>query len=128
MLNKFVSLLLVLGVSGIAGINPVYADFQDERQTRATVKIKQKIKERGIGENARVEVILQDGAKLKGYISEAGEDSFVITAANNGASTRLTYSQVKQVKGGGRSTGAKILIGLGIAAGASLILSLIVDD
>lgn len=128
MLRKLVSLTLALVMSGIAGANPIYADSQDERNARATAKIRQRIKQRGIRENVRVEVILQDGTKLKGHISEAGEDSFVIVVATSGVPTRVTYSEVKQVKGKGLSRGAKVLMWLGITAGVLLLISLIVDD
>jgi hypothetical protein len=126
MLKKLVSLTLALVMSGIVGVNPVYASSQDESRARATAKVKQKIRERGVGENARIEVILLDGTKLKGYVSEAGEDSFVV--ANSGAPIRVAYSQVKQVKGKGLSTGGKVLMWLGITAGVLLLIDLIVDD
>ena len=126
MLNKLVSLTLALAVSGIAGVNPVYAGSQDERRARAIAKVKQRIMERGVGENARVEVVLLDGTKLKGYISEAGEDSFVV--ASSGAPIRVVYSQVRRVKGKGLSTGGKVLMWLGITAGVLLLIDLIVDD
>ena len=126
MLTKLVSLTLALVISGIANVSHVRASSQDERQARSTAKVKQRIGERGIGENARIEVTLLDGSKLKGYISEAGEDSFVVTSS--GAPTRVAYSQVKQVKGRGLSTGGKVLMWLGITAGVLLLIDLIVDD
>ena len=126
MLNKLLSLTLGLVMGGSVGVNPVYAGSQDERQARATAKVKQRIKERGVGENARVEVVLLDGTKLKGHISEVGEDSFVV--ANGGAPVRVTYSQVRRVKGRGLSTGGKVLMWLGVTAGVLLLIDLIVDD
>jgi hypothetical protein len=127
MLNKLVSLALTLLVmSSSAGINLVHASSQ-ERPASATAKIKQRIIKRGVGEKARIEVTLLDGTKLKGYISEAGEDSFVVVT-NSNATIRTTYSQVKQVKGTGLSTGKKVLMWLGIAAGVLLLLDLIIDD
>ena len=128
MLSKFVSLIVAFSLSGIVGAEISYAHSQTEARVRATAKVKQRIQKRGVGESARVEVVLQGGAKLKGYISEAGEDSFVIVAADSGAPTRLSYAEVKQVRGSGRSIGSKFLIGLGIAAGVYLILGLIIDE
>ena len=126
MLNKLVSLTLALVIGGSVAVNPAYASSQEEGRARATAKVKQRIKERGVGENARVEVVLLDGTKLKGYISEAGEDSFVV--ANGGAPVRVAYSQVRRVKGKGLSTGGKVLMWLGITAGVLLLIDLIVDD
>lgn len=128
MQNKFVSLLLAFWLSGVVGIQNTYANYQTEAQVRATAKMKEKIQKRGVGKSSRVVVVLRDGAKLKGHISEAGDDTFMIVAANSCAQTRLAYSEVKQVKsGGGLSTGSKFLIGLGIAAGALVILSITMD-
>lgn len=127
MLSKLVSLTLAFSLGGIAGAQITYARSQTEAQARADAKVKQRIQKRGVGESARVEVVMQDGAKLKGYISEAGEESFVIVAANGGAPTRLSYSEVKQVKGRGRSKGSKFLIGLGIAGGVYLFLGILMD-
>ena len=126
MLNKLVSLPLALAMSGIVGVNSVYAGSQDEKRASATAKVKQRIMERGVGEKARIEVVLLDGTKLKGYISEAGEDSFVV--ASSGAPNRVMYSQVKHVKGKGLSRVGKVLMWLGITAGVLLLIDLIVDD
>ncbi|MDQ5846081.1 MAG: hypothetical protein M3539_12400 [Acidobacteriota bacterium] len=71
----------------------------------------------------RVTVKLNDGAKLKGYISAAGEDSFTLTDSKTGQTRTLAYSDVAQVKKpGGFSLAAKIGIGLGIAVGVLAIL------
>jgi hypothetical protein len=82
-------------------------------------KVKADVARRGTGEKARVKVKLQDGSNLKGYISQAGDDSFTLTDSKTGQATTLAYRDVAQVKKpGGLSMGAKIGIGLGIAVGA----------
>ena len=43
-----------------------------------TVKVKTDVAARGTGKNKRVEVKKKDGTKLKGYVSQAGEDSFTL--------------------------------------------------
>jgi len=55
-----------------------------------------------------------DGAKVKGYPSQAGADSFTVTDSRSAQSTTTAYSDVTEVKGAGLSKGAKIGIGLGI--------------
>jgi len=127
MQNKFVSLLLAFSLSGVVGVQITHANIQTEAQVRATAKVKERIQKRGVGKSSRVVVVLRDGAKLKGHISEAGDDSFVLVAANGGALTRLSYAEVKEVKSGGLSTGSKVLIGLGIAAGGLVILGAMMD-
>jgi hypothetical protein len=51
-----------------------------------------------IGIDERVEVKLNDGTKLKGQINEIGEDYVVVADNKTGNVTRLTFTQVKQVK------------------------------
>jgi hypothetical protein len=78
----------------------------------------------GVGEKARVEVRLRDNTKLKGYVSEAGADSFTVRDSKTGAARSVAYADVTEVKrrGGGLSTTTKALIWGGIAAGAVITL------
>nr|MBA3320024.1 hypothetical protein [Pyrinomonadaceae bacterium] len=85
-------------------------------------EIKARVIKRGTGERARVNVKLMDGTKLKGYISEAGEESFVLTDAKTKQTTKLAYTEVKEVKGRGLSRAAKIGIGVGIGVGAAAVV------
>lgn len=92
---------------------------------RRAEKVKAGVRKLGAGESARVNLKLRDGARLKGYVREAGEDSFVVVDRKTGAATTVSYEQVSQVKGDGLSTGAKIGIGFGIAAAVLGTLALI---
>ena len=76
--------------------------------------MKKGISKLGTGAEARIEVKLRDKTKLKGYVGEAGEDSFVVVDEKTGAASTVTYSQVKQVKGNNLSQGAEIAIGVGV--------------
>ena len=87
-------------------------------------KVRESVRRLGTGETARVEVRLRDKTKLKGYIDEAGENSFVVVDAS-GASHTVLYPQVKKVKGNNLSTGARIAIGVAIVA-AILTLAVLV--
>ena len=106
-------LLLLLAV----GFSPVRA--QTAKDTQAHAKVRAKVKEPGVGEKARVEVKLRDNTKWKGYISSAGEDSFSVVDSKSGASQRVAYAEVTDLKkaGGGLSTKTWIIIGA-VAAGA----------
>ena len=87
-------------------------------QTRVA-KIKSNVAKRGIGEKARVTVKLTDGSRLKGYISQSGEDSFILSDSKTGQTRTLSYIDVAEVKKpGGLSLAAKLGIGAGIAVGA----------
>ena len=76
--------------------------------------MKEGISKLGTGPEARVEVKLRDKTKLKGYVSEAGENSFVVVDEKTGATSTVTYPQVKQVKGNNLSTAAEIALGVGV--------------
>jgi hypothetical protein len=114
MFKKVLCLVLVGFLLGVAGVRPAYAGAREEKETRLAEKVKKGISKLGTGAAARVEVKLRDKTKLKGYVSEAGEDSFVIVDEKTSAISRVPYSQVQQVKGNNLSTAAKIAIGVGI--------------
>ena len=88
----------------------------------ATQKTRAKVMQIGTGSNAKVEVKLNDGVKLKGYISAASNDSFTVNDAKTGSSQDVKYSEVAQVKksGGGLSTRGWIIIA-GAATAATIV-------
>lgn len=116
MFRKLVTLLLVALVINLAGVKLAYADSKEEKQARFAEKVKANVLKLGTGESARVKVKLRDQAKLEGYISDAGAEAFTITNRKTGVATTVAYPQVKSVQGNNLSTGAKIAIGVGIAA------------
>ena len=116
MFRKLVTFLLVAAVINLAGVRLAYADSKEEKQARFTEKVKANVLKLGTGESARVKVKLRDQAKLEGYISDAGAETFTITNRKTGVVTTVAYPQVKSVQGNNLSTGAKIAIGVGIAA------------
>ena len=89
---------------------------RDADAARARLKVDQV----GVGSNARVEVKLLDGTKLKGYISDREQDSFTVTDRKTGASSVVRYVEVSEVKksGGGMSTKSWLVIGSAIAGAA----------
>ena len=114
MFKKVLSLLLVGFLLTVAGLRLAYAGSKEEKATRFAEKVKEGISKLGTGAEARIEVKLRDKTKLKGYVSEAGEDSFVIVDEKTNAISRVPYSQVKQVKGHNLSTAAEIALGIGV--------------
>jgi 6-phosphogluconate dehydrogenase len=89
-------------------------------------KIKANVTKRGIGEKSRVNVKMRNGTKMKGFISQAGEDSFTLTDSKTKQASTLSYSDVAQVKGTGLSTTSKILIGVGIGVAVTGVVLAIV--
>lgn len=114
MFKKVLSLVLVVFLLSVPGVGLAYADSKGEKETRFAEKVKEGIRKLGTGAETRIEVKLRDKTKLKGYVTEAGEDSFVIVDEKTSATSRVTYLQVKQVKGSNLSTAAEIAIGVGV--------------
>lgn len=130
MFKKLFSLLLVVLLINLAGMRLAYADSKEEKQARFAEKVKASVMKLGTGEAARVKVKLRDQTKLEGYISTADGEGFTVTNPKTGMATAVAYSQVKSVKGNNLSTGAKIAIGVGIAAAVILLIfwKVVVDD
>ncbi|HET6854971.1 MAG TPA: hypothetical protein VFH46_21900 [Pyrinomonadaceae bacterium] len=122
MLRKLFALLLVAFMINLAGVRLAYAESKEEKQARFAEKVKANVLKLGTGESTRVKVKLRDQAKLEGYISDAGAETFVVTNRKTGVATAVAYAQVKSVQGNNLSTGAKIAIGVGIAAAVIFII------
>ena len=116
MFRKLVTLLLVALMLNLAGVRLAYANSKEEKEARFAEKIKANVFKLGTGESTRVKVKLRDKTKLEGYISDAGAETFTVTNRLTGVATTVAYQQVKSVQGNNLSTGAKIAIGVGIAA------------
>jgi len=114
MFERVLCLVLVGFLLNVAGVRPAYAGSKEEKETRLAEKVKEGISKIGTGAAAHVEVKLRDKTKLKGYVSEANEDSFVTVDEKTNATSTVAYSQVQQVKGNNLSTAAKIAIGVGV--------------
>ncbi len=85
-------------------------------------KVKTAVVRRGTGEKSKVVVKMKDGTKMKGYISQTGEDSFDLTDSKTKQTTAVAYRDVAQVKKQGLSKGAKIALGIGIAAAVTVVV------
>ena len=128
MFRKALSLVLVGFLFGVAGLRLAYAGAKEEKETRFAEKVKEGISKLGTGVEARVEVKLRNKTKLKGYVSEASEDSFVIVDEKTGTTSTVSYAQVKQVKGKNLSTAAEIALGVGVILLPIVIVVLLVSQ
>src|SRR4051812_13191985 len=99
MFKKSLSLVLVFVLVQTAGAAPALAGTNAEKEARFAEKVKAKILKLGTGPDALVRIKLRDKTKLEGYVSEAGEDSFVVVNAKTGVATAVAYPQVKSARG-----------------------------
>jgi hypothetical protein len=108
-------------------VRPASAASKEEKQAQRAEKVRAGILKLGVGMDARVALKLRNDVRLAGYITEAKDDSFVVTDSKTRAATTVAYGDVTQVKGNNLATGAKIAIGIGIGVGLTiLVLYLIV--
>jgi hypothetical protein len=98
------------------------AKSKEEKAAEFTSKVKTGIAKLGVGPESRVEVKLRDKTKLRGYISQINDSSFVVADAKTGATTEVPYPNVTSVTGKNLSTGAIIAISVAIAVGATLLV------
>lgn len=114
MFKKILSVMLVGFLLSVAGTRLAYAGTREEKQSRFAEKVKEGIAKLGTGEDARLEVKLRNKTRLKGYVSEAGPDSFIIVDKKKNAASTVAYAQVAQVKGNNLSQAAEIALGVGV--------------
>lgn len=78
---------------------PVAPSTKVEKEIQFSQKVKAGVASIGTGQETRVEVKLRDKSKLKGFIQDASESSFVVSDLKTGARTTVAYADVKQIKG-----------------------------
>ncbi len=122
MIKKCVLLVFIGLLMFATNAETISAQTKSDNSASTVEKIKTNVLRRGIGEKKRVRIKMLDGTKMKGYISQTGEDSFNLTDSKTKQTTTVAYRDVAQVKGQGLSNGAKIVIGVGIAAAVTVSL------
>ena len=125
MSKKLFCISLVLLLVNVTSVRTTHATPKDGTDEQFVSRVKEKIRTLGTGPDALIEVKLRDNTRLKGYVSEAGNESFVIVDSNTHDAETIPYPQVKKVKGHNLSSGAKIAIGAGIAVGILAVLIVI---
>ena len=122
---KITSILLVVLLASMTYPARAFAGQNLQKEDQSTQKVKRRLAKFGRGPDARVEITLKDKRKLKGYISEVGDESFLLVSYQTGSSTTVMYPEVKQVQGENRLNGKKIAIGIAIGAGILGLLALL---
>ena len=108
-----------------ANFSLISAQTQADRTASSIAKVKTAVLKRQAGGDKRVKVIMLTGTELKGYISQAGEDSFELMDSKTKQSRSIFYRDVAKVRGNGLSKTAIISLGaLGAAAAVVLFVVL----
>jgi len=87
-------------------------------------KMKAEVQKLGVGPNAKLEVQLSDRRRVRGYISEIKDESFVLITEQSGTATEIRYSDAEKAKKP-LSKGVKIAIGVGVAFAAFVGLAVL---
>ncbi len=124
-MKKLLMMIVACLVVSALGVRPVAASSNSEKEVRFAGKVKQGVEKIGSGSNTRVEIKLRDKTRLKGYVGEISENGFVVTDLKTGASNSVAYADVRQIKGNNLSTRAKIAIGVSIAAGLIVLITIL---
>jgi hypothetical protein len=106
------------------GLQTVGAQAVNDAQ--ATEKIRTKIQKIGVGGNARVEVKLRNNTQIKGYISDADQDSFTVVDSMTGSRNTVAYADTSSVKKAGGGISGKTWMILGAAAVGAIVTWVIV--
>ena len=128
MFKKYLTLILTILVLNLSLNAVAFADTKIEKEAKFAKKVKINIAKLGTGKESKVEVKLKNGTKLKGYVSQINDNSFVVVDDKTGVSTEIPYPQTKQVKGNNLSTGATILIAAGLVVALIIIGGLLTKD
>jgi predicted small secreted protein len=118
-LTLSVLLLHAFSLASLANDSPL----ERAKKAQLASEVKAGVMRIGTGKSAVVRVVLNDKTKYHGYITEIGEDSFVVADAKTGATAPIGYREVTGIKGNNFSNGAKIGIGVGIAAAIVVIVA-----
>lgn len=124
MFKKYLTLILAVLVLNLSLSASAFAGTKEEKAVKLAEKVKTNITKLGTGKDARIEVKLRDNTKLKGFVSQINENSFVVTDEKTGTTTEVPYPNAKQVKGNNLATGFKIAIGIAVVFLALFILGL----
>jgi len=85
-------------------------------------KVKIQVAKVGVGEKARATITTKDGAKIKGYVSQAGDDDFVMRDRKISSPTAIRYADVAKVERNQGHSIAKIVL-ISIGAGTAIVLA-----
>jgi hypothetical protein len=104
--------LLLLPSVGFADDGPVTA--------KQIAKMKAKVERIGVGERARVNVVLRDNSEVKGYVATINAASFDVMPKTSAPLKTISYAEVSAIKRPGKTTA--IVIGVILTAAVATVI------
>lgn len=126
-MKRHLSFFLSVLILHVFSYAPLASETPKEKARKELLiaQVRAGISELGVGKSSRVRVVLDDKTKYDGYVFEIAADHFVIADAKTGVTAPIAYSEVKGIKGHNLTTGAKIGIGVAIAAAIGITIAVI---
>ena len=94
--NRFIPIVLSVLLIHL-NASSTFARPRFEQDEQRVARIKSDIAKCGVGERARITIKTLDGKTLKGYVEEAGADTFQLRNSATRATTVIAYRDVAQV-------------------------------
>jgi len=121
--RKFIALVLVALLAQASSAMPSTPGGPTTQDATSTEQVKGKVARAGLGEKARVTVRLKDSTKIKGYISQAREDDFIVRDRKTDEPAIIRYGDVAKIENNrGHSTAKAVAIGVGAGVGAVFLV------
>lgn len=115
-MKKITAISLIVFLQ-IVSVNIAFAETKEEKQV---AKVRSNIQKLGTGPEAKVEVKLKDGSKVKGYVLNSETEQFVVMNAKTGTPPPIPYPQVRQAQGSNWKTGVIVTVTI-VVLGALLL-------
>lgn len=90
--------LMLNAVFYVSSANGAVVPDNSAKQAKMIAKLKVDLQKIGVGEESKIEVKLNDGTKISGYLSEINEEDFVVKSQNDDPQ-KVRYDTVRKAKG-----------------------------
>jgi hypothetical protein len=128
MWKSAIACVLSIILANLLYVPTAVAKPSGNKEQRQLEKLKAGIHRLGTGPDARIKVKLKDKTQISGYISEAGEDTFVVVDSGTGKSNIVAYPQVAKAKGNNLSSNEKLAITLVVVGILAVVILLTVPN
>lgn len=105
----------------------VSAQTRTNTDASAVANIKAEVIKRGKRKKRGIEVKKVDGTKIRGDVTQTGEDSFTVTDTKTNQNTIVAYNEVSKMKIVGTSTTNKVVVGIAIGAAATVAAVVVIS-
>ena len=131
MVKRILSLTVVISLLSISFSNIAFAqkreEMTEEQRAKRIEKVRNGVMKLGTGPDAFIKVkVFEKNKKFRGYVKSAGDDEFTIVEKKTGAERSFGYAEVRHVSGKNLAFGTKVLVVVGSAVAATLIIFRIV--